>query len=463
MITTNSILDTGVRGLRAYQIALSVTSHNVTNASTDGYTRQRAEMTTTLPLPHAPGMIGTGVEVVSVERMRMSTLDQIVRTETSQLGRWDQNASANGVLETMFGDPTDGAIGHALTEFWNSWQDLTTAPGDQGARSVVLQRALSLVDTIRDASTRLDRTNTGQNQTLNGYINDANSYISGIALLNQEISRAELGGQKANDLRDRRDLLIEKLSDLTDLTAVEQPNGMVDIDVGGQSLVSGITSTPLTGVLNPATDHLEVQIGGLPLAFTSGRFQGFVETFANIDSTRAALNTLASNIVTEVNAIHSVGYDLTDSTGVNFFTNSGVPGQEAATIDLDAAVKGNPSKIAASSSGPPTPVGNSANALTLALLRDKKVIGGATLNEAFGNLVLDLGSKSRESIQRREDYSSAVQAVSEQRDAISGVNMDEEISNMLNFQRAYEAASRVITTVDEMMDRIINHTGRVGA
>jgi len=463
MITTNGILDTGIRGLRSFQIALSVTSHNVTNASTEGYTRQRAELNPTLPLPHIPGQIGTGVEVVSVERLRMATLDATIRSEMSQLGRWDQAQSSTGVLETMFGDPTNGSIGNALTEFWNSWHDLTTAPGDQGARSVVLQRALSLVDTLRDASSRLDRLNTGLNQSLDASIADGNSYISGIALLNQEISRAELTGQKANDLRDRRDLLIEKLSDLTDVTVVEQANGMLDIDVGGTTLVSGINATLLSGVMNAGTGHVEVRVGAALLPFTSGRFQGFTESFATLDATRASLNQLAGTLITEVNAVHAAGYDLTNATGVNFFTYSGVAGEEAQSIDLDAAVKTNPSKIAASDSGPPTPVGNSGNALTLALLRDKKVIGGATLNENFGNIILTLGAKAREANQRQEDYQFAVQAVVEQREAISGVNMDEEIANMLNFQRAYQAASRVITTVDEMMDRIINHTGRVGA
>lgn len=458
MITTNGILETGARGLKTFQVAIGTTSHNLTNVSTEGYTRQRAEVGTTFPLKHGAHIFGTGMTTEQVVRLRMTTLDTMVQAQTSELGRWSLNRETTAALETSFGEATDAAIGGALNDFWAGWQDLTISPEGLNARQALVDRSQRVVDTFHNAVNRLDAENTGLNLSITDAVADANDRILSIAELNREISRAEFGGQHANDLRDRRDLLVDGLSALTDINVVEQPNGQIDIDVNGDVLVSGVNAFTLNAVLNAATNHVEVELAGNPLAFSSGKFQGFVDSFAALDTTRAGLDELASALITEVNALHATGTDMNGNPAGAYFA-----GADAATIALDPGVAADASLVAASTTAAP---GATDLALALAGLRDTKVLPGGspvmTLNDRFNNLVLELGSDARRAYQSSEDFSAAVDTLIERRESISGVNMDEELTNLMAFQRAYEACARLVSTVDEMMDHIINRTGVVG-
>jgi flagellar hook-associated protein 1 len=223
-------------------------------------------------------------------------------------------------------------------------------------------------------------------------------------------------------------------------------------------LVTGKTANTLTAVLNAATNHMEVQLGGAPLSFTSGRFQGFVESYAKVDGARTDLNSLASTLINEVNTLHNTGFDLRGNPAGDFFS-----GTDAASLDVTAAIQADSAQIAASTTNAP---GGNDLALAIAQLRSKDVLPlgtpVATLNQTFDNFILGLGSDSRRAQQTRQGYADAVQAVTEQRQAVSGVNMDEELTNLVAFQRAYEASARVVTTADEMLDQIINKMGIVG-
>lgn len=458
MLTANALLEVGTRGLKTFQIAMGVTSHNITNSNTEGYTRQRAELSSSYPIFLQPHIFGTGVQVDAIVRLRESVLDATIRGETSEVGRWEVNAQTLGTLETMLGNATNGSLGEALNAFWNGWQDLTSGPEEMGARQSLLDLSQRIADVFHGGVRRLDDLNTGLNTTVTAAVAKANGYTQSIAELNREIARAELNGANANDLRDRRDLLVEKLSRLTDVHVVEQPNGMLDIDVNGDVLVSGVNSFALSAVLNGGTNHMEVQLGGNPLAFTSGAFQGFTESFGEVDGKRAQLDQLAATLISEVNSRHAAGFDLQGNPAGAFFA-----GTDAATIGLDPALASNPAQIAASTTAAP---GGNDLALAIAQLRDLKVIPGGTptmtLNEAFNSLVLDLGSGSKRATETLGDFERIRASVAERRSAVSGVNMDEELSNLLTFQRAYEASARLITTVDEMMDMIINRMGIVG-
>jgi len=462
VITTNGILDTGLRALKAYQIALATTSHNISNAATEGYSRQRANLAPTLPMPHTPGQIGSGVEATYITRLRDATLDSTIRTEVSNLGRWTQEKETLGVLETQLGEATNGTIANALSEFWNAWQELATAPEELGIRSVVVEKAKSLADAFQNVDTQLAGFTVGLNQSLTAKVNDANTYSKNIAQLNYDIFRIELTGANANDLRDRRDLMIEKLAELSDIVVTPQANGALDVQIqtagGPEYLVQGFLSFDMdcSDISVPADGYNEVTLGGVQVTSNSGRFKGFADDFANVAATRTSLNNLAGTLINTVNARHALGYDLYGNAGGSFFS-----GTSAADIDVEAAVSASPALIAASNSAAGVP-GNGLNALGIAGIRDQTVLGGATLNDGLGTLVIELGSKAREANLRYADYATTVRVMKEQRESISGVNMDEELTNMLAFQRAYQGAARIITTVDDMLDRIINRMGRVG-
>lgn len=463
MVTTNAILDTGVRALKAFQMSLATTSHNITNVSTDGYTRQRANLVATPPMPHVPGQIGSGVEVNEVVRLREPTLDYTIRSEVSNLGRWTQEQETLGVLETVLGEATNGNIGNALSEFWNSWQELSTAPEETGIRSVVVEKAKSVADAFQDADKRLVDFTTGLNQTLLARVDDANSYTKAISELNYDIFRTELTGANANDLRDSRDLLVEKLAELSDIVVTTQPaNGAYDIQIqtagGPEYLVQGFLSFDLStsDISAPPDGYNEVTLGGMEVTSASGRFKGFADDFVDVEAMRTALDNIANALRTTVNTQHMAGFDLSGTGGGSFFS-----GTSAADLDVEVALAADPSLIAASSTAGGAP-GNGLNALAIAGIRDQALLATGTLNQSFSQMILDVGGKAHEANLRYADYESAVRVVKEQRASISGVNMDEEVANMLAFQRAYQGAARVITTVDDMLDRIINRMGRVG-
>lgn len=367
MITPQGILEIGARGLKTFQIAISTTSHNITNVHTEGYSRQRAEIATTFPIKLGNHIFGTGNTTAQIVRLRQVTLDTLVRNETSELGRWTQNHETLRTLETDLGDATRGRIGMGLDEFWSGWQDLSANPEDIGARQALVDRAESIADAFHGVVARLDSLNDGLNLSATAGVTEANSYITEIAELNRSISRAEFAGRHANDLRDRRDLLVEKLSKLTDVNVIEQPNGQVDIDVNGDVLVAGETAFTLSSVLN-ASNHIEVQLGGSPLALTTGRFQGFVESYAQIDATRARVDQLAATLITEVNTLHSTGFDLRGNPAGSFFG-----GIDAATIGVSAALMADPAQVAASTTAVP---GGNDLALAITQLRDKDVLPG---------------------------------------------------------------------------------------
>jgi len=460
MLTPQAILETGSRSLRTFQIALGTTSHNMTNVQTEGYTRQRVDLEASRPLPSVPGQLGTGVLPTQVQRSRVSSFDFVVRGELSQFGRWDLDREVLGQVESIFGAATQGSVGSALTAYWNGWNDVAAYPEDLGVRQALVERAATLGEAFRSSAARLDAQNASLNQSVSVDVDAANGYLNEIAQLNVAINRAEFGGNHANDLRDSRDVLLDKLSALADLNIVEQPNGMVDVDVGGQVLVTGPTASTLSAVLNVATGHMEVQLGGVPLAFTSGRFQGYSSAFAAFDATRASLDQHAAALISEVNTLHTTGFDLTGSAAGVFFT-----GTDAATLDVSAALKSNPALVGASASGAP---GDNGIALQLAQMRNTKTIPQPpgtptmTLNEAHAALVVSLGAQSRQAQELASVYGQGLQSAKDRRSAVSGVNMDEEVANLLSYQRAYEASARVVTVVDELMDRIINHMGHVG-
>jgi flagellar hook-associated protein 1 FlgK len=266
-----------------------------------------------------------------------------------------------------------------------------------------------------------------------------------------------LGGNNANDLRDRRDLAVEKLSNLTNLEVEETETGLL-LTVGGDTLVDGLDYFLLEAV-DDGAGHLTVEFeGGGALFFDAGRFQGYRNSYQLIDETLDTINDLTAVLIEEVNAIHNTGFDLLGGLGDDFFE-----GTDATNIQVNSNIVADARLVAGSGSGAP---GNGDTALEIAQLAMSKIAPGGdaqySLNEYFGNLVVNLGSRARQASQRTDDYSASLEFVMDQRRFISGVNMDEEVSNLLAFQHGYAAASRVITAVDDMMDRVINRTGRVG-
>jgi len=461
--TLGAILNIGVTGLRAQQAAISVTAHNIANVNTEGYTRQRANFSEEIPLSTPIGIFGMGVKFTGITRMRQNLLDGNYRTALGQQEQYDLIGGNARAIEGVLGDINGNNLGTAIADFFNGWHDLTTGPEDLAVRQVVIDKSVTLTDFFHEASRQLTALDSDLDLQVNDSAVDINSILQRISGLNTDINRSEQGGAgPASDLRDQRDSLLDGLSSYMNLTITEQSNGMVDVSANGEALLTGQNFFAVQVVSTGVPAHPEIQSSGnVALATGGGKLSGFAQAYQSLDSTLTTIDGLASALITTVNNLHTAAgasFDLNGNAGLTFFT-----GTNAADISVNAAIVADPKLVAAADTANP---GNTGVALKIAKLQDTLVYPtgspSATLNDALRNLLVKLGSAAQNADQLATSYGDAVNNLKGQRQAMNGVNMDEELSNMIAYQHAYEAAARIVTTVDELMDLIINRMGRVG-
>ncbi len=469
-------LEIGRRGLQAQQRALDVTGHNVANANTPGFTRQEAVLTTTTPFPvpalnrpWGAAQVGTGVEISEIRRLRDQFLDLQVRHENKTLGYWEARRDALRKVEVILNEPSDSGLRAVFEQFWQALEELSKNPESLAARSVVRQRGMALAETFNHMDRQLRELQEDLNSAVEVKVKEINSLGSQIAALNQQILKIEVTGARANDLRDKRDVLLDQLAKLVNFQAHEDNRGLVNINIGGRPLVQGEEFYGLKTESDPNNDgFLKVlwEADGQPVQIEAGTLRGLIEMRDSfVREVRMKLDNLARALVTEVNSIHKNGYNLNGINNVNFFDPAGVT---AAMIAVDDKIEADLNNIAAASpnSTPPPDYyeGDGSNALKLAQLKQKPIdgLGGTTFEDYLRSAVGQLGVAAQEANRMVENQELLVSQLENNRQAVSGVSLDEEMVNMIRFQHAYNAAARVITTMDEMLDLIISRMGLVG-
>jgi flagellar hook-associated protein 1 len=442
-------LETNLRGLLAQQQALDVTSHNIANASTTGYSRQTAVLEAspayTMPgvssSPAGPGQIGTGVDVASYQRIRDAFLDVQYRAQSMLQGQAQANQNGLQQVQLAFNEPTDSGISTLLSNYWGAWQNLSNNPEDMGTRQALAQSADSLADGFTSLSSQLSTMQSQTAQNVSDTLTQVNSYGSQIAQLNITIAKSEVAGDTPNDLLDQRDNLLDELSAIGNVSTTNGANGSISVSFGGASLVTDGTSSTLA----------ESDLTGL----SSGQLQGLITLRdTTIPGYQSQLNTIASALISNTNAQSAAGYDLNGNAGGAFFT-----GTDATNIAVNPALISNPALIAASSTGE---VGDSGNALAIADMQNTPVIGSSTIDAAYTQLVTQVGSDVQQANNQVSTTTALVNALQNQRQSVSGVNLDEEMTNLITYQRGYQASARALSAMDDMLDQLINRTGRVG-
>jgi len=441
-------LETTLRGILAQQLALDVTGHNIANANTVGYSRQRASLVATDPYtvpgvtrPPQAGQLGTGVDVDQYERVRDAFVDIQLRAQTMLNGANQATQDGLQQVEQAFNEPSDSGLNSLLAKYWSAWQDVSNSPENLATRQALAAAASSLAGGFNQVSQQLSTLQTQTATNVTYTINDVNSIGTQIAALNDAIAKSTVTGDHPNDLLDQRDLLIDKLSELGNVALANGANGAVDVSIGGAALVTGATSATLA----------EASLTSL----TSGKLSALVRLRdTTIPGYQTQLNTIASTLISQTNTAHAAGFDLSGTAGGTFFT-----GTDAATIGVNSALVTNPALIAASGNGQP---GNAAAALAINTLRGTAVIGSATIDQAYSQLVTRIGSDSQEAQRSLDTSSLLASTLQSKRDSVSGVSLDEEMTNMVRFQRGYQASARALSAMDDMLDTLITRTGRVG-
>lgn len=440
-------LQTSLRGLLAQQRALDTTGHNIANASTKGYSRQEAVMAAAPALEIASGAvqggagahIGSGVDVQAYRRVRDTFLDLQYRAQATRLGQEAGRSEGLDRAELALAEPSDDGINTQLGKFWDAWSNLAQAPENPAARQALIEQAGTLAEAFKTVDEQFALVGQQARSEFDSLVSpggEIEQIAREIDALNTTIKKFVTAGDTPNDLMDQRDLLLDRLSELGQTSVTDLGDGSVEVTFGA----TGAPMIDATGFhyQAPAT-----------LANAGGRL-GALQNLSNvpggeIDSYRLELGQVATALATAVNDIYDFASD-----GTDFFAVSGpyaasnlslAPGVTAATVRT----------------GPTGEPGDNDLALAIAELRGDDLPDGA-----YRSFVARVGAEVREATRNEANARALTDAVSDRRESVAGVSLDEEMGNLVRFQRAYQASSRAMSTMDEMLDVLINRTGRVG-
>ncbi len=571
-------LDIGSSALRTAQQLLNTAAHNVANASTPGYTRQRVSVVAAPPYTYPsfnrsglPGQIGSGVNVLAITRIRDNFLDLQVQAQTGLQGEWDTRQTELAKIEAILPEPSDSALGSTISKYWNAWQDVAADPTSTAARSALVEQASSLAMEISRDSTQLNMMASGVDDQVTSQIQQINSLAQEIASLNGQIQRVSVTGDHPNDLLDQRTQLLQQLSAIVPVSVVTKTDGSISVLVGGVDLVSNVNSRSVTSTTD-ANGHVQpAWSDGSALALPTGKLKALLQVRdVDIATYRGQLDALAKGIADSTNAVHERGVDASGNPGQAVFTYHA--GNEAMTLAVNAALAADPRLVAAAAS--PNSPGDGSVAGQIADLRNARtyvagtagtdIVSGMdlttkgtarlmmvsagsasaqtwtftgsgnsltltgadgstqtitvgdlgagsttllnfdqlgisirmstgaaakagadtvtdltagghntlvtntlytpaqTTSDFYSGLVGRIGTASSQAQEMSGNQQLVVDQLNQRVEQTSGVSLDEEATDMIRFQHAYQAAARVITTMDEMLNTLINGTGLVG-
>jgi flagellar hook-associated protein 1 len=473
---TFSGLNTARTALWAQQRALDVTGQNIANVNTDGYSRQRAELQSlggnAVPAVYAVNNnVGEGVSAEKIARIRDTFLESRAQLEHATTASMTVADSTLAQIEQAFREPGDKGIQAQLSDMWAAWGDVHNNSTEPGARSEVLERTQTLVAGIRTTRAALDDQWTGNFDSLSTLVADVNATAVSIADLNVAIRRATQAGLPTNELADKRDVLVLRLSEQVGATSSPADDGSITVAVGGATLVSGGSTLQLALVGSSDPDDLSsdppriVTSPGNMLVRAGGTAEGQLTAMTStIPGYRQAIDDVAVRLATELNAAHAAGYDQYGDAGGPLFDN----GSGTLPVDLSQITAANltlrisdPKQLAAAKLGPvpdPTgapgtvPSGDYTNADEIYKLS----LTTTGSDAGYRKMIVSLGVQAATATNRLTTQSVIGTQVDASRESVSGVNLDEEMSNLLQFQHGYAAAGQLVSTINQMLDTLIN-------
>ena len=441
--------------LRVFQRALDVTGHNIANVNTPGYSRQRIVLGTnaadTLYGVH-PYQVGTGVNIQTVMRIRSAMLDARMNRSTGELGSYESLANNLKQIESIFPEPSQTGISDALGKFFDSWSALSSNPGDAAAKLQVRAAGQTLTQRVRSAYGELQQQETDTTALIGNTFDRIDDLTAHIATLNKEIVARTAGGGSPNDLMDARDQAVEELSSLITVQTHLQPDGSMTVNAGEMLLVPGGESIAIPRNYNAA--NLTLSDGTNTFRIGDGNLAGHMQGLQKIDSYQSQLDLFANTMRTQVNAIHRSGQLNDSTTNIDFF-NDANPQTGAADFDLSAALLASSDNVVNGASGA---AGDGSIALSLSRLRDTDIaaLGGKTFKAYYTDFVGGIGRDVAYYESAVETQVAIISQVHEQRQAESGVNIDDEMTSLMQFQRSYQAAARALTVLDEVTEDLVN-------
>jgi len=509
-------INLSMRGLMAAQQALNTAGHDITNANTEGHSRQRVELAAansafpiTLTTDPQQSSLGAGVDVTQVSRIRDAFLDQQYRDTNLSFGEQETLADAVKQVEGLFNEPSDNGLNSLMANYFDAWHTVSQSPTEAAARANLREAGIALANRFNEIGSGLLRLRVELDDRIKASVEDVNGSIKQLAALNGQIATALGANVQPNNLMDQRDLLLDKLSKYTDIQTSQRSDGTTWVFVFGKAVVQGSTAKPLELNPNGELTFTNVAFDREPIApkDLGGTFKALfdmrdkvigrpiVPSTSLLPDTPGGLafqlDVLANKMAEAVNNLHRNGTPLNGGGGTEFFVldpTKGVASQfnteriTAANISvnqifsaaggagLDLIAAGKPSSNNASD--PPVPQGDNTTALKIAQLRGALITDGSlatpsdkgqfTAEDFYRNVLTSLGVQGQAAKKMYDNQKALLEQVDNLRQSVMGVNLDEEMSNMIKFQHTYAASARMMNAFDQMLDRVINQMGSAG-
>jgi flagellar hook-associated protein 1 FlgK len=445
-------LSTALSALFANQQALETSANNVANANTPGFSRQRPVFVPGDPVTVGSLSFGMGVVLEKIQSLRDPLLELRLDQQSQQQGKLDSTLGALQQIQVTFSG-TDSGIGSAVTQFFDSLQQLSTDPSSLSLRQGVLTAAGNLATVFNTSSQNLltQRANLDLNVTQT--VDDINTLTAQIATVNGQITNLENLKEDASAFIDKRTTLMRQLSGLVDVSVIQTEHGIALTTSNGTPLVSEATSFPLkTFVSTDGTEHILAEGKDITSSLSGGKLGGLIAVRdTTIPGLQSNLDQLAAGLATALNTAHRAGFDLNGNAGGDLFVPPPAGGVGAASA-LSVAIA-DPALLAASSDGTP---GSNGNLIVLSAVHDQAVVAGQKPLDFYSRLVFQVGSDTANASADLTASSLILQQLEDQRASISGVSLDEEAANIVRYQTAYQAAARVVTTVNSLLDAAVN-------
>jgi len=439
------------QALDVNQGALDATSNNIANANTPGYSREVVDLSEQTPVVLGNITYGAGVTLQQIQSIRDQVLTLQIAQQTSQQSNSQTQLNALQQVQALFSDPTEG-IGANLSAFFSSISQLSTNPTDGAQRQAVITAAQNLASSFNQTSQNLTSIQQNLNQSVSSTVNQINSLTQQIAQINAQVGQMQQLGQDPGSLLDQENQLINQLSQLTNVNEIQTEHGFTLTTGNGAALVAGNQSFALQTQTNSSTGMEDVFSQGQDItsSIQGGSLGGTIQVRdQDIPGILNQLNTLASQFATSFNAAQAAGFDANGNAGQALFSVTSGPGAAAsfslATTDPDA--------IAASSDGTAGSNGNIAN---LMAVQTNLLPSGQTPTDSYANIVSQSGNLAAQAQAENTASTTNVNQLNNQLGSISGVSINEETTNLLNYQNAFSAAARVVTTVDQLTTDVLN-------
>lgn len=441
-------LSIALRSLLAQQAGLEVTSNNIANVNTPGYSRQRAILRQDPAVLLGDVQFGTGVSLDKVESIRDRVLELRIHQETQQQGELEAFLGATQQIEALFNEARGVGLEGALSALFNSFSALAANPTSVPLRQGTLTAAQNLASALNRAAADLATQQTSIDREITQATGEINQLTAQLAEANRAVTQRTGVGLDAGEAADRREQLLRQLAGLIDISVIDAGDGGVTVTTqGGAALVVADRNIPLQAVPNPgnALRHIFSQNADITASINGGKLGGLLRVRDTIIPGIAGdLDALAAGIATAFNTQHRAGFDLNSAAGADLFVPPAAISGAASSLRLAFT---NPALLAASSDGS---AGSSGNATAISGLRDQPIVNGQRPADFYQGLVFRLGNETAAAQAEIEAESLVLQQLENQRGALSGVSLDEEAANLLRYQRAFEASARLVSVVDDL-------------